>query len=213
MEPASPRYDRPPLSLIEARLPGYSADLYVGGMEAAGDRKLLAAHDITTVVNCAVNLDLNYAEPLPEYGDTVIFGRGAVRYYKIGLVDGHGNPATMMLAGFYILRGAMSQEMPDRPSYHPQARGNVLVNCRAGRSRSVALAALFLRIEMPDRFSTLDAALQHVRIRRDLRPDEWFETPKPMLVEAARQAERWIAGIEGDLAGAGAPASAAASGD
>jgi hypothetical protein len=34
-----------------------------------------------------------------------------------------------------------------------------------------------------------------------------------MLVEAARQAERWIAGIENDLACAVAPASAAASGD
>lgn len=200
MEPTSPRYERPPLSLIETGLPGYGADLYVGGMEAAGDLDLLAARNITTVVNCAVNLDLNYAEPLPEYGADVIFGRGAVRYYKIGLVDGHGNPATMMLAGFYILRGAMSQEMPDRPSYQHGKPGNVLVNCRAGRSRSVALAALFLRVEMPDRFPSLDAALQHVRIRRDLRPDEWFETPKPMLIEAAREAERWIASIDGDSA-------------
>jgi hypothetical protein len=207
MEPASPRYDRPPLSLIEARLPGYGVDLYVGGMEAAGDLALLAAHNITTVVNCAVNLDLNYAEPLPEYGDGVLFGRGRVRYYKIGLVDGHGNPATMMLAGFYILRGAMNQQMPDRPSYQQQASGNVLINCRAGRSRSVVLAALFLRVEMPDRFPSLDAALQHMRVRRDLRPDEWFETPKPMLIEAARQAERWIAGIKGDNSGARANAS------
>jgi hypothetical protein len=69
------------------------------------------------------------------------------------------------------------------------------------------LAALFLRVEMPDRFPSLDAALQHVRIRRDLRPDEWFETPKPMLIEAARQAERWIAGIEGDNSGVRASAS------
>jgi hypothetical protein len=46
-----------------------------------------------------------------------------------------------------------------------------------------------------------------VRVRRDLRPDEWFETPKPMLIEAARQAERWIAGIKGDNSGARANAS------
>ena len=47
-------------------------------MEGAGDLGLLAAHGITTVVNCAVNLDLNYATaPFPEAPDAyAIYGIG-----------------------------------------------------------------------------------------------------------------------------------------
>ncbi len=119
-----------------------------------------------------------------------------MRYYKLGLVDGEGNPETMMLASFYLLRGAFSQKLPERPSYPRRDQGNVLVNCRAGRSRSVALVSLFLHVEMPEKFPTLDIAIDHVRSRRELRQDEWFETPKPMLVEAARRARDWIARIE-----------------
>lgn len=198
MEPESPRFARPPLSLIEARLPGYGVDLYIGGKEAAGDLELLAAHNITTVVNCAVNIDLNYAAA--ETG--TIGGPGAVRYYKVGLVDDTGNPATMMLAGLLILRGALSQKAPPRPSYNQTATGNVLVHCRAGRSRSVALAALFLAADMPQRYPTLDDAIRHVQERRELRPQEWFEAPKPVMVAAARQALGWVRMIDSDAAAA-----------
>ena len=127
-----------------------------------------------------------------------IYGIGAVRYYKLGLIDGPGNPETMVLAGFYLLRGAFEQELPDKHTYPRRERGNVLVNCRGGRSRSVALVALFLHVEMPERYPTLESALAHVRTQRDLQPDEWFETPKPTLVEAARRAARWIALVEAD---------------
>jgi hypothetical protein len=196
----APRHERPHLSLIEPVIPRYGVGLYVGGMEAAGDLALLARHGITTVVNCAVNLDVNYAtEPFPDAAaEAALYGIGAVRYYKLGLIDGPGNPETMVLAGFYLLRGAFEQELPEKATYPRRERGNVLVNCRGGRSRSVALVALFLHVEMPDRYPTLDAALAQVRERRDLRPDEWFETPKPMLVEAARRAARWIALIDAE---------------
>ena len=196
---AAPWHDRPPMSLIEAVIPRYGVGLYVGGMEAAGDLALLAGHGMTTVVNCAVNLDVNYAtEAFPDGRPDAIYGIGAVRYYKLGLIDGPGNPETMVLAGFYLLRGAFEQELPDKRTYPRRARGNVLVNCRGGRSRSVALVALFLHVEMPERYPTLESALAHVRTRRDLQPDEWFETPKPTLVEAARRAARWIALVEAD---------------
>jgi hypothetical protein len=197
---AAPRHERPLLSLIEPTIPRYGVGLYIGGMEAAGDLGMLAANGITTVVNCAVNLDVNYAtEAFPEGSPPdAIYGIGAVRYYKLGLIDGPGNPETMVLAGFYLLRGAFEQELPDRRTYPRRERGNVLVNCRGGRSRSVALVALFLHVEMPDRYPTLEHALAHVRARRDLRPDEWFETPKPMLVAAAHRAAGWIALIDAD---------------
>jgi hypothetical protein len=194
----SPRYERPALSLIEECVAPYGVGLYVGGMEGAGDLAALKARNITTVVNCAVNLDLNYAtEPFPEASNVkALYGIGAVRYYKLGLIDGDGNPETMMLASFYLLRGAFSQKLPERASYPRREQGNVLVNCRAGRSRSVALAALFLHVEMPEKFPTLERALDHVRERRELRQDEWFETPKPMLIDAARRAREWIATID-----------------
>lgn len=201
MDTGSPRYERPALSLIERDIAGYGVDIYVSGMDGAGDLALLKEKNITTVVNCAVNLDFNYAtEPFGE-GEAAdaIYGVGAVRYYKLGLIDGHGNPETMMLSGFYLLRGALSQVLPDKKTYRRREKGNVLVNCRGGRSRSVSLVALFLHVEMPDKFPTLDAALDHVRTQRELRRDEWHEAPKPMLVEAARKAAQWIATIDKGL--------------
>jgi hypothetical protein len=198
MQDAGPRYERPALSLVEADVRPYGVSLFVGGMEAAGDLAALKAHNITTVVNCAVNLDLNYAaEPFPDCPDpAAIYGIGHVRYYKLGLVDGHGNPETMMLGSFFLLRGAFTQKLPERATYPRREQGNVLVNCRAGRSRSVILAALFLSAQMKDKFPTLDAAIDHVREKREIRPDEWFETPKPMLVAAARRALGWIEAID-----------------
>ena len=120
-----------------------------------------------------MNLDLNYAtEPFPDpEPQHPLYGIGAVRYYKLGLIDGPGNPETMMLAGFYMLRGAFEQQLPEKATYPRRVRGNVLVNCRGGRSRSVALVALFLSIEMPDYYPTLEAALAHVRRGRALRED------------------------------------------
>ncbi|QCO55049.1 dual specificity protein phosphatase family protein [Pseudorhodobacter turbinis] len=190
----SPRYERPPISLIEKDVTTYGVSLYIGGRDGASDMALLREHGITTVVNCAVNLDFNL---VPDEGrdltgaaeGAVTFGQGSLRYYKIGLV-----------AGYYILRSALVQELPDRPSYPHRAKGNVLLNCRGGRSRSVSLGALFLHRAMPETYPTLDAAIQHVQIKRELRPDEWFEAPKPVLVDAARQASRWI-----DMIGHDAP--------
>ena len=198
----TPIYDRPSISLIEPDVSPFGVALYIGGREGAADLPLLADNGITIVVNCAVNLDLNYFPTTdPSMPDAPVpFGHGAVRYYKVGLVDGAGSPASMMLASYYILRGALVQELPDRPGYLHRERGNVLVNCRGGRSRSVALVSLFLHHSMPDTYPTLDAALDHVRERRELRPDEWHETPKQVLVDATQQASDWI-----DIIGNDAP--------
>ena len=139
----APRYDRPPISLIESDIHPYGISLYVGGMEGASDLDLLKASGISTVVNCAVNLDFNYvSEPLSPAEQPIDYGYGDIRYYKLGLIDGPGNPETMFVAGYYLLRGALDQVLPERHTYPRRERGNVLVNCRGGRSRSVALTAL-----------------------------------------------------------------------
>ncbi len=207
MDLASPRYDRPKLSRIVENVAPYGVDIFISGMEGASDVALLRENGISTVVNCAVNLDFNYVtEPAVEANQSQIgHGAGAIRYYKLGLIDGPGNPETMMLAGYYLLQGAFSQILPERPSYPRRERGNVLVNCRGGRSRSVTLVALFLHHAMPEKFPTLDIALDHVRTRRQLRPDEWFEAPKPMLIASARKASEWISRIDAE-AGRGKPA-------
>lgn len=207
MDLASPRYDRPKLSCIVENVAPYGVDIFISGMEGASDVALLRENGISTVVNCAVNLDFNYVtEPAVEANQSQIgHGAGAIRYYKLGLIDGPGNPETMMLAGYYLLQGAFSQILPERPSYPRRERGNVLVNCRGGRSRSVTLVALFLHHAMPEMFPTLDIALDHVRTRRQLRPDEWFEAPKPMLIASARKASEWISRIDAET-GRGKPA-------
>ncbi|TQS70117.1 dual specificity protein phosphatase family protein [Rhodobacteraceae bacterium] len=189
----APVYTRPPISPVAEGIGPHGATLYIGGMEGARDMDLLRAHDIRILVNCAVNLDFDLIGQtvLAAEAGKVAAGYGMLRYYKIGMIDGDGNPSAMMLAGLLILQGAIRQTMPDRPTYPFKDGGNILVNCRAGRSRSVALASLLLHVEQPDRYPTLDTAVAHVRTARQLHPDEWFETPKPMLLDAARDAAHW----------------------
>lgn len=194
----APFYERPAISLIAENLKPHNARLYIGGSDGARDLGLLAKHGISTVINCAVNLDINFVgnAALPAEDDKCAVGHAPVRYYKLGLIDGN-NPEKMMLGAYYILLGALQQQLPKRETYPYEDGGNVLVNCRGGRSRSVSLVALFLHKQQPELFPSLDAALAHIRIKRELRPDEWFETPKPMLYEAAKKASEWIDLIEG----------------
>lgn len=188
-----------PLSLIATGVGDDRVSLYIGNSDGARDVETLLKMGITTVVNCAVNLDINYvANPVdPMQPGKCAVGHAPIRSYKIGLIDGNGNPGRMMLAGYYILDGALKQVMPDRSSYPNRERGHVLVHCRGGRSRSVALTALFLHKSQTRLFPTLDDAIAHVRKMRALPPDEWYETPKPMLIEAARQASAAIDHLEG----------------
>lgn len=179
----------PPLSLIERELPGSGADLFVGDRRAASDPALVAGHRIAMMLNCAVNLDINVVTQAadPAAGGLPC-GAGFVRYYKLGIVDGPGNPASMMLAGYYQLAGLLAQTFPDKPSYPRREKGNVLVLCRGGRSRSVTLAALFLHLERPERYPTLESALEHVSRARGLPAEGRADVPKPALIEAARWA-------------------------
>ena len=178
------------ISLIETGLGPDKCSIYIGGTAAASDLGLLRKHDITIVVNCAINLDINYvSDPVePAGGNRCPYGVGPVRVFKLGLVDGHGNSEGMMFAAFLLLDGAIRQTIPEKPSYPRRAKGNVLVHCRGGRSRSTALVALYLHLNRPEMFPTLDIALAHVREKRGLHPDEWVTAPKSVLIESARSA-------------------------
>lgn len=189
-----PAYPRAAMHRVADAIGPEGQHLYLGGDDAARDLALLRAHGISAVVNCAVNLDINYVcDPyLPATGDKLAGGHAPIRYYKMGLVDGPGNPHQMALAGFFSLDGAFHQQIPDKPSYPNRERGNVLIHCRAGRSRSVAIAALYLRHRQPQLYPSLQAAIEVIRSRRELQPYEWFETPKPSLIEAITQADRML---------------------
>lgn len=180
--------NRDPMHLIARDFDG--VDLYVGNRQAASNPALLAQHGIKAVLNCALNLDLNLVDaPAPDSLNQT-FGRAQLRYYKLGLIDGPGNPAEMLLAGYLQLSGLMRQQMPPKITYPWPSGGNVLVNCRGGRSRSVILVSLFLHLERKDSFPTLAHAIDHVRQMRQLDPVEWPSAPKPILVEAAIWAAR-----------------------
>ena len=187
----------PPLSLIAQGLDPRGADVFIGGVAAASDIGLLRRHGITTIVNCAVNADVNYVvgpsegEAGAQPGGLCRYGIAPFRVFKLGLVDGE-NPRGMMLGGYCILRGALHQTMPERASYPRQTDGNVLVHCREGRSRSVAMVALYLHVQDPVRFPDLEDAIAVVREKRGLPPEEWYETPKPELIDAAAEAARGI---------------------
>ncbi|HDR2752063.1 inositol monophosphatase family protein [Enterobacter sp. RHBSTW-00175] len=199
--PETVRYPRPPMSLIVEDFPGWGMDIYIGGSGGVSDVALLAEHDIGVVINCAVNLDIDWVSTSEKGAAPHLLSHGAgpVRYYKLGLIDGEGNAPEMLHAGYQLMRSALLQQIPDKASYRNRKRGNILVNCRGGRSRSVALVALFMHLECPERFPTLDDAIALIRDRRELHPDEWFETPKPSLIRLAEHAiirERAIAAVE-----------------
>lgn len=183
-------YPRPPISLIESNIPGWGVDIYIGGSTGVADPELLDKHNIKVVLNCAVNLDIDMVhsaeENIPEHLQN--HGSSRVRYYKIGLIDGPGNPEALVLAGYHLMRSSLQQVMPIKPSYKVREKGNILVNCRGGRSRSVTIVALFLHLEMPEHYPTLDDAIAHIRKKRELHPDEWYETPKPELIHLAERA-------------------------
>lgn len=188
----------PKLSLIYERHPLYGVDLFISGKEGASDLNLLRSRGITTVVNCAVNLDFNFVEQPQVVSDHEgsVYGPGEIRYFKIGLIDGEGNPETQMVAAHYILRAALEQVLPEKPSYPRRERGSVLINCRGGRSRSVAVVALFLHLTVPQEFPTLDDAIAFVRLKRELPENEWYKAPKPVLANAARRAAAWVTMID-----------------
>lgn len=190
MGKVAPVIERPMISFIADGLGPDGVSLFISGTEGARDIDALHEHGITTVINCAVNLDINYAETLTHAEASGKRGAGtaAVRTYKVGLVDGAGNPIDMMLGAYFILESTLVQTLPERASYPNRKRGNILVHCRGGRSRSVALAALFLLRQKPELFPTLSDAISHVRVTRELHPDEWFETPKQTLIDAAEHA-------------------------
>ncbi len=156
--------DRQPLLWpVEPHIGPYDLTLYLGNGMAANDGPLLAAHGITSTLNLAVNLPLSPLT-LPDGIE--------LRRHHIGLIDGSGNSAVHLMSAVLALAGMLTQDSPGKASYPAHRPGNILVHCRGGRSRSVAVLALYLHLAVGNRYPTLKSALDHLRLIRGTGPEQ-----------------------------------------
>ncbi|MDQ7775115.1 MAG: protein phosphatase [Paracoccus aminovorans] len=149
--------------------------LHVGNLTAACDGPALLAAGITAALNVSLNVD---AAPLQLPDGTHL------RRAKVGLIDGPGNTPAHLAAAVLALEGLVTQASPGKPGYPAHRAGHVLVHCRGGRSRSVAVLATYLHLRAPGAFPTLDGALAHIRRARG-NPDRY---PLPPMLDLARAA-------------------------
>jgi len=180
---------KPPLSPVAHHVGPARVTLYVGDQMAAADPELLIDHGITAVLNCAYDLDINYvgAAGAKHAGTAAVpFGMAPFRVAKVGLIDGPGNPPSLLATACHALDGLLHQEAPESPHAEPIAAGNVLVHCRAGLSRSVTVAALYLHLKHPDRWPRYEDALDQVRLRRGFASTEYSLAPTPGMRALAK---------------------------
>lgn len=148
--------------------------LYVGNLAAACDPETLLALDITSTLNVSVNI---IVPPLQLADGT------HVRRANVGLIDGSGNLPSHLGAAVLALHGLLTQASPGKPNYPTHRYGNVLVNCRGGRSRSVTVLALYMHLTAPEQWSTLQSAVDHIRAIRGNAP----HYPLPPMIAMAEQ--------------------------
>ena len=85
----TPIIDRPLFSLISEGIGPESVSLYISCTEGASDLEKIRQLGITTVINCAVNLDINYVskENSTYEKGKLLTGNAPFMSHKIGLVD------------------------------------------------------------------------------------------------------------------------------
>ncbi|MBB4120144.1 dual specificity protein phosphatase family protein [Martelella radicis] len=161
----------------------HAKSLFLGNLAAAEDPECLLEAGITETLNVSINM---FPGPLTLSDGTHI------RRYQLGMIDGEGNDPHLLAAAVYTVEGLMRGYVPAKPHYPKHRKGHVLVHCRGGRSRSVALIALWLSSFARDAFESFDAALAHLRALRGL--DENYPLP-PMLALAEEVRMRNLLGM------------------
>ena len=137
--------------------------LFLGNACAAEDAAALAAHGITQTLNLAVNIDT---------GALALADGTVVRRAKVGLIDGPGNHPHHVVAAVLAVDGMVVQIVPGKPSYAGHRPGALLVHCRGGRSRSVAVTALWLARHAPEDWPQPADAVAALRGLRGLGPEQ-----------------------------------------
>ena len=169
-----------PLTHLANGIGANNVSLFVGDQIAASDDKLLRQHNIVNVLNCAVNCDINYVDKtldlIPD-GDNRAFGYAPVRTAKVGMIDGEGNDPILMFVAVHLLHGMLHQTFPEKKSSPLRQSGNILVHCRGGRSRSVAVVALYLNHMFPQRWPSLEGLIDEIREKRGIPRGEFDRVP------------------------------------
>ncbi len=166
--------------------------LFVGDQIGASNDNLLRRHKIMNVLNCAVNCDINYVDQtlnLKPGGANRVFGYAPVRTAKIGMIDGEGNDPMLMFAAVHMLHGMLHQTFPEKKSYPLREPGNVLVHCRGGRSRSVAVTALYLKHMFPERWPDLNNLIYEICDKRGIPRNEFDRVPTAGILRNATQVD------------------------
>ncbi len=153
--------------------------LWLGNLTAAEDASALFEAGITSSLNLAINI---FPSPLTLQDGT------HVRRYQIGMLDGDGNSAQTLAAAVLLVDGLHANYTQGKPHYPSHKNGGLLVHCRGGRSRSVAVLALWLHLRFSSEYPNLDAALNHLRTLRGLSQTY----PLPAMVALAQQARSFF---------------------
>jgi hypothetical protein len=182
-------YGLTPMSFVTGGVGKRSVDIYIGDKIAAGDIDLLRAHGITSVLNTAVNVDFNYVNQQIDAhpgGNVLMFGHSPIRMAKVGMIDGPGNLPSLLLAAVHTVEGLLHQDSPTKASHPRHKPGNLLIHCRAGRSRSVIVAVLYLHLKYPEKWPSFEQTLDFVREQRCMPLDDYEKVPTPAMMELAR---------------------------
>ena len=182
-------YGLEPMSFVTGGVGKRSVDLYIGDKIAAGDIDLLRAHGITSVLNTAVNVDFNYVNQQIDAhpgGNVLMFGHSPIRMAKVDMNDGPGNLPGRLLAAGHTVEGLLHQDSPKKASHPRHKPGNLLIHCRAGRSRSVIVAALYLHLKYPEKWPSFEQTLDFVRVQRAMPLEDYEKVPTPAMMELAR---------------------------
>ncbi|KGB80608.1 protein phosphatase [Rhodovulum sp. NI22] len=154
------REDARPLLIPVLSEAGPGTDtLYLGNLIAAEDAMTLGEAGVTASLNLAMNV-FPCPLTLPD-GSTL-------RRYQIGMLDGAGNMSPVLAAAVNLIDALTEAYTEGKPHYPPHRKGNLLVHCRGGRSRSVTVLALWLHLRRPERFPHLETALDYLRGLRGL---------------------------------------------
>ena len=114
-----------------------------------------------------------------------------MRRAKIGLIDGPGNHPAHVAATVLAIEGMLAQAAPGKASYPDHRPGALLVHCRGGRSRSLAVLALWLSRSDPQGWGPAPEALDRLRHMRGLGPDQ----PNAAMLDSMRAALPLLASI------------------
>ncbi len=141
----------PPENFPEERV-----KIYIGSGHAAADPQQLERHHIRGVLNVAydvddqpVGYDYPYEPPPEELSEKPEIRHYRQQFAKVGLIDGYGNIANHMsiIAAVYMAEQLLT--FPPRSRICPDIvigykRGNLLIHCWKGFSRSVTVSALYI---------------------------------------------------------------------